>query len=212
MPDPNQREDRVIDVFADVSCPFAHFGLKRFVERRTHAGAEHVRLRVRAWPLELVNAHPLGASAVADEIDDLRSQVAADLFVGFDASAFPGSTIGIIGTATLAYGHGVEIGEAFSLALRDALFEEGKAIGRPEVLAAIAADHGVHVADDAGARAAVEADLTEGKARGVVGSPSFFVDGHEFFCPSLDIQRQGGHLHIAVDHNALDDFIDLALG
>lgn len=211
MPDANHRPDRVIDVFADVSCPFAHFSLKRFVDERARAGADHVHLRVHAWPLELVNGHPLGVDAVADEIDDLRAQVADDLFAGFEASAFPESTIGIIGTATLAYERGIDIGEAFSLAIRDALFEQGQAIGRPDVLAAIAADHGVTVADDATARTAAEADLAEGKTRGVVGSPYFIVDGHEFFCPTLDIQRRGEHLHIAIDHNAFSGFIEHAL-
>ncbi len=169
------------------------------------------RLAARAGQRPSARCRCGRVDAVADEIDDLRAQVADDLFAGFEASAFPESTIAIIGTATLAYERGIDIGEAFSLAIRDALFEQGQAIGRPDVLAAIAADHGVTVADDATARTAAEADLAEGKTRGVVGSPYFIVDGHEFFCPTLDIQRRGEHLHIAIDHNAFSGFIEHAL-
>src|SRR5206468_3084962 len=49
----------VIEVFADVRCPFTHVGLTRFVARRHELGRREPRLRVRAWPLELVNGEPL---------------------------------------------------------------------------------------------------------------------------------------------------------
>ncbi len=200
-----------IDVFADVSCPFAHFSLRRFIERRHRAGADGVRLRVHAWPLELANGQPLAADKVTEEIADLRAQVAPDLFTGFDPSAFPTTTIAVLGTATLAYEHGTEVGEGFNLAIRDALFERGQAIGRPEVLAEIAAGYGLGVPDARTARGAVDADRAEGIRRGVIGSPYFFVDGAPFFCPTLDIERHGEHLHIDVDNRELDSFLDRAL-
>jgi hypothetical protein len=46
---------RVVEVFADVSCPFAHVGLRRLVEQRDKLARDDIVLRVRAWPLELVN-------------------------------------------------------------------------------------------------------------------------------------------------------------
>jgi len=205
------RPERVVDVYADVSCPFAHFSLRRFFERRRQAGAKHVRLRVHAWPLELANGEPLAAGKVADEIADLRAQVAGDLFDGFDPAAFPSSTIAILGTATLAYQHAVDIGEAFSLAIRDALFEQGRPVGAPDVLTEIAARFDLKVADPAAARAAVDADFAEGQRRGVTGSPYFIVDGSPFFCPTLDIERHGEHLSIDIDDAELDRFIDRAL-
>ena len=58
----------VIEVFADVACPFAHVGLRRFAERRDELGRTDVALRVRSWPLEVVNGHPLDARLVAEEI------------------------------------------------------------------------------------------------------------------------------------------------
>lgn len=210
MPDPAQPE-RVVDVYADVSCPFAHFSLRRFSDRRRQAGTQHVRLRVYAWPLELANGEPLDAGKVVDEIADLRAQVAGDLFGGFDPAAFPSSTIAILGTATLAYQHGADIGETFNLAIREALFEQGRPIGDPDVLAEIAARFGLEVPDAAAARAVVDADFAEGERRGVTGSPYFIVDGIPFFCPTLDIERQGEHLRIDIDDAEFDRFIDRAL-
>ena len=53
-----------IEVWADVWCPFAHIGIRRLVEERDRRGSE-VHLRVRAWPLELVNGRPLDAAFIA---------------------------------------------------------------------------------------------------------------------------------------------------
>ncbi len=211
MTSTGDRPPRLIDVFAEVTCPFAHFSLRRFVDERRLAGADHVRLRVHAWPLELVNGEPLGAEKVAGEIADLRSQVADDLFTGFKAPAFPATTIPVLGAASLAYDRGTDVGEAFNLAIRDALFEQGRAIGAPDVLAEIAARYDVSIPAAVTARAAVEADLAEGRRRGVVGSPHFFVDGRPFFCPMLDVARQGEHLRIDVDDAELVAFLERAL-
>jgi predicted DsbA family dithiol-disulfide isomerase len=161
--------------------------------------------------LELANGEPLEVGRVTDEIADLRAQVAGDLFIGFDPAAFPSSTIAILGTATLAYQHGADIGEAFNLAIREALFEQGRAIGDPDVLGEIAARFDLEVPDAASARAAVDADFVEGQRRGVTGSPHFIVGGAPFFCPTLDIERQGEHLRIDIDDAELDRFIARAL-
>ena len=205
------RPERIVDVYADVSCPFAHFGLRRFTERRRQSRADHVRLRVHAWPLELVNGKTLGAAKVEDEISDLRAQVAGDMFAGFERSAFPSSTIAILGTATLAYERGAEVGEAFNLAIRDALFEQGRAISDSSTLGEIAASFGLDLPDEATARAAVESDFADGQRQGVAGFPQFIVDGRPFFCPTLDIERRGAHLRIDIDDAEFDRFIDGAL-
>lgn len=62
MTDP-ARPERAVDGYADVSQPFAHFSLRRVTERLRQAGAEHVRLQVHAWPLELANGVLLAGSA-----------------------------------------------------------------------------------------------------------------------------------------------------
>ena len=83
----------IIDVYADILCPFAHVGLRTVVRRRMELGRGDVMLRVRAWPLELVNGHALDRSATAEHVVELREQVACDLFAGFDADNFPSSSL-----------------------------------------------------------------------------------------------------------------------
>lgn len=200
-------DERVVEVFADVVCPFTHVALRRFVQARAEAGATEVALRVRAWPLEVVNGKPLDADVVAAEIADLRAQVAADLFIGFDPGAFPGSTIGLLGLVEAAYEHGLTTGESLSLALRDALFERGRPVADPAVLAAIAADHGVAVPDEARAAVLVDASYREGQQRAVIGSPHFFLEDGSWFCPGLDIERRGEHLHIEASEGPFREFL-----
>jgi hypothetical protein len=53
----------------------------------------------------------------------------------------------------------------------------------------------------------VLADWSEGKARGVVGSPHFFVGDENFFCPSLAISRRDGHLEITGNAEAFEAFL-----
>ena len=201
---------RVVEVFADVVCPFTHVGLRRFVQARAEAGATEVALRVRAWPLELVNGEPLDAGFVAEEIADLRAQVAGDLFTGFDLAAFPASTIGLLGLVEVAYEQGLTTGESLSLALRDALFERGRPVADPAVVAAIAVDHGVTPPDAETAAALVEASWAAGQERGVIGSPHFFLSDDSWFCPGLDIERRGQHLHIEADEGPFREFLTQA--
>jgi predicted DsbA family dithiol-disulfide isomerase len=196
----------VIEVFADVCCPFTHVGLRRFVQRRAAADRPDVGLRVRAWPLELVNGAPLQAGAVAEEVTALRASVAPDLFGAFDPAAFPSSSLPAFGLAAAAYRRDAATGEAVALELRDRLFERGEDIGDPTVLARVAEAHDLAVDEDDVDQ--VRADHAEGRSRGVVGSPHFFTPAGDFFCPSLDIGRDDeGQLRVALDTDELDRFL-----
>ena len=163
-------------------------------------------LHVRAWPLELVNGAPPGADVVAEEVEALRAQVAPDLFVGFDAGVWPTTSIPALALAADAYLRGASAGEQVSLALRNVLFEQGRNISDPAVLAEIAAEHDVPILGDA-ARAAVVADWHEGRARGVEGSPHFFIRDTGFFCPTLEITHVGDHLEVTLDPSRFEDFL-----
>lgn len=121
----------VIEVFADVSCPFTHVGLRRLVNLRDELGRSDVHLRVRAWPLEVVNGHPLDPDFIAEEVEEIRDQVAADLFTGFTATAFPATTLPALALADAAYARDVQTGERVSLALRDAAVRARRRRGRP---------------------------------------------------------------------------------
>ena len=195
----------MIEVFADVVCPFTHVGLQRLVAHRREIGANDV-IRVRAWPLELVNGKPLAAALVAEEVAELRAQVTPDLFVGFAQTQFPSTSLPALDLAAAAYRRSTPVGEQVSLALRHALFEEGRDIASPTVLADIARSHDLRPTGP-GDRAAVLDDWEDGRRRGVAGSPHFFVDGNDFFCPALEISRVENHLQIRRDDAGFERFL-----
>jgi predicted DsbA family dithiol-disulfide isomerase len=201
----------VVEVFADVGCPFTHVGLRRFGQRRALLARDDLVLRVRAWPLELVNATPLDPESVARHVAELREQVAPEMFAGFDANAFPKSTLPALALAAAAYRVGDRVGERVSLALRDALFEAGRDVGDPEVLRAIAAEQEIELTVP-GSADAVLADWREGRRRGVRGSPEFFVDGRGYFCPALDISGIDGQLQIIPDVDGFETFLSACFG
>ena len=93
---------QTLEVFADVACPFAHAGLARFHAFRVQRGLDAPVLRVRAWPLEIVNGAPLDPEMIAEEVDALRASVAPDLFGSFDPSKFPSTSIPAMALAAAA--------------------------------------------------------------------------------------------------------------
>ena len=196
-----------IDAYADMSCPFAHVGLRAVARRREQLGLRDITLRARAWPLELVNGEPLDLGTIVDHVEDLRRQVSPDLFAGFDPDAVPESTLPALALADAAYRVDDKLGEAMSFALRNALFEHGLDISDPDVLGQVATTHGltdVDVSDTS----AIHDDWHEGEARGVQGSPHFFCGNVEAFCPSLDIAGgDDGELRIRRNMEALDRFL-----
>lgn len=193
-----------VEVYAEVGCPFTHVGLHRFVQRRRELGGGPT-LHVRPWPLELVNGAPLDPAFIAEKIDELRRQVSPDLFVGFRPDAFPATSLPALALTAAAYEVGPSEGEQVALAVRDLLFEQGRAVDDPAVLAEVAAAVGVDVPDG---HDAVLADYERGRQRGVIGSPHFFLPGGDFFCPSLDIARVDGHLRITADPTGFAAFLD----
>ena len=53
----------------------------------------------------------------------------------------------------------------------------------------------------------MQADYDGGLARGVTGSPHFFVASDDFFCPALDLGHDAdGHLTARFDSDMLADF------
>ncbi len=197
-----------IEVFADLSCPFTHLALRRIVERRHDDGRTRPLLRVRPWPLELVNGKPLSPRHVAKEVRALREQISPDLFTGFDVDSFPSTSMPGLRLVEAAYAVDEGTGERVSLAVRDALFEEGRDIADAEVLAAIAATHGVEVPGEE-LDGEVRRSYAEGQERDVEGSPHFFVAGSSAFCPLLDIQKDdAGDLHLSLDETAVNELLD----
>ena len=201
----------VIEVFADIWCPFAHVGLRAIEEQRARTGRTDVAIWVRAWPLELVNLVPLDAAVTWAHAEELREQVAPDLFAHLDVDRFPSSTLEALALANRAYRTDFEVGERVSFALRDALFEEGRDISDPVTLEELARDLGVAMPDETD-RADVVADWHEGGRRGVLGSPHFFCGDTDMFCPSLDITKDPAEgVMIVKDVSRLTEFLERCL-
>lgn len=199
----------VIEVFADVGCPFAHIGLRRFVDGRREMGRDDVVLHVRAWPLEIVNGKPLDPHFIAEEVEEIRAQISSPSFAQFRESAFPASSLPAMSLAAAAYEQNAQTGEAVSLELRDLLFEQGVDIADPAVLAQLTEKHGVKA--DLADSSRVMADHADGVKRGVIGSPHFFTATASFFCPSLDVHRDAsGHLHVSFS-TGFDEFFAACL-
>jgi len=199
-----------VEVFADIVCPFTHVGLRRLSEQR-HARHVRLTLRVRAWPLEWINGTPLAPELLTREIQALRAQVAPDLFAEFDPTLFPLTSIPAFGLTAAAYNLDDATGAAVSLAIRDALFEHGRDISDQDVLREIGRRFGIEPLDLASAASAVRVDWERGKARAVQGSPHFFVGDRNWFCPSLDITRNGERFDIQLADDTMRDFYEVAL-
>lgn len=202
---------RTIEVFADVACPYAHVGLHRFRSFRAHQGHPGPRLRVRAWPLELINGAPFDGAEMTTKVEALRASVAPDLFTEFDANRFPTTSISAMVSEAAAYRTSPECGERFSLAVRRALFEGGLDVSKGSVLRDLRDQHGV-LEPIAADEVAVGADLTEGRRRGVTGSPHFFSEKGDFFCPSLEIVRVPDGLHVEFDVEGFQRFVTAVFG
>jgi hypothetical protein len=161
---------------------------------------------VRAWPLELVNGKPLDPVVTAAHVAELRREVAPELFARFDPDAMPTTTLGALALVEAANDADPWLGEALSVELRDALFEEGRRID-DDMLARLARRSGWDVRV-IGERGRVEARLEEGRTRGVKGSPHIFIGDSGMFCPLLDIERsQMGELHMRERFEQFEAFI-----
>lgn len=196
----------VVEVFADIICPFTHVGLLRFVEQRAELGRHDVTLHVRSWPLEVVNGQPHDGRFLMEEIDEIRRQAAPTMFEGVREASFPSSSLPALVLAAAAYERDVTVGEEVSLELRRLLFEEGVDVGDDRVLRGLADRHGIDV--DLGDTRRVMEDHAEGRERGVIGSPHFFTADGGFFCPALEVGRdEEGHLVVRPDPARFDRFV-----
>ena len=200
-----------IEIFADVWCPFTHVGLNMVTEMRSVSRRKDVPLVVRAWPLELVNGAPMDADKTAANVAAMREQLSNDLFTGFDAGNFPTSTLDALDLVAQAYEVSATLGEQASLAVRHALFEQGRDISDTAVLHGIADELGLRFVADP-RHIAVNRDWDEGRRRGVIGSPHFYCGVDDMFCPSLRLSRdENSQLHVAADADRLRAFISHCL-
>jgi len=195
-----------VEVFAEITCPFAYVGLQHVLEHIAEID-EPVDVIVRAWPLEWVNGTGLAFDGVETKAATLCEQLGVDDFASLRADRWPTTTIPALALQAAAYDVDSATGLAVALALRTALFEDGVDVSRADELARIASDHGVDF--DFDDDSAVRADHESGQARGVIGSPHYFVGDDDFFCPALDLSRDSDdHLIARFDPSGLGRFLE----
>ena len=199
----------LIEVYADIWCPFAHVGLRALDEHRRRSGHADVAIRARAWPLELVNDAAMEPAKTLAHVEHLRAQVAPTMFLDVATHPFPTSTIDALALVERAYAVDARLGERVSFEVRDALFEEGLDISDRAVLDRLAtARWGLDPVCDAD-RDLVIQSWHEGQVRGVRGSPHFFCGEKESFCPSLQITNDPEDgVRIELDARRLGEFLD----
>ena len=129
----------VLEVFADVSCPYAHVQLRQLMSVRSEGSVPSFRLR--SWPLELVNGGAVDHASLGQGVAALRALVDPGLFAGFDATHGPDTFLPALDLEQAAWRQDPAIGEQVSLQLRDAFFVDGRDISDPAVLESIAAHH-----------------------------------------------------------------------
>lgn len=201
-------ERNIIEVFADIWCPFAYVGLRMIRDYRNQVNATNTAIVVRSWPLELVNDAPMDPVKAKGNCDALRAQVAPDAFAFVNIDNFPTSTLDALTLIAHAYSVSVDLGERAAFRVREALFEKGKNIGDRAVLDDLAHELGLSDYYDP-THAAVRADWQEGKKRGVIGSPHFFYGSVGTFCPSLQMTREPATgLTIHTDTSRLQEFLE----
>lgn len=200
----------MIDVFADVSCPFAYVQLEQLASRRTLLGMD-VHIRIRAWPLELVNDGPSDRSKIADEVAALQAQLDSPLFAGFDLQRLPSTTLPALDLAALAYRHSDGVGEQVSLALRKALFLDGRDVSDAAVLGDIATDFGLG-SPGPSERNDVLKDWMDGQTRSVEGSPHFFCADRNVFSPGLAISDSNDEIIVTPTVDTIDAFFAACAG
>lgn len=194
-----------LEVFADITCPFTHVGLRKVVDILQGVDVD-IDIIVRAWPLEWVNGAMLEADAVEGKINALRTQLGIDAFTGFDPATWPTTTLPALNLASAAYEVDAATGLQVSLAVRDALFEHGLDVSDPAVLADLATNYGLATPAE-GANPPVKADYADGQDRGVKGSPDFWLGEDEFFCPALTLGHDDQGLTADFDAAGLESFI-----
>jgi predicted DsbA family dithiol-disulfide isomerase len=200
-------ERNIIEVFADIWCPFAHVGLRMIRDYRDTAGASETAIIVRSWPLELVNGAPMDPMKAKNNGDALREQVAPTAFSRINVDTFPSSTLDALTLIAKAYEIDLDLGEKAAFRVREALFEEGRDISNRVVLDELAQELGITDYVDP-SHSAVHSDWKEGQARGVIGSPHFFHGSVGTFCPSLQMTREEATgLTINTDATRLQEFL-----
>jgi predicted DsbA family dithiol-disulfide isomerase len=162
-----------------------------------------VRLRIRPFPLEILDNDPAPRDVLEQEWWLAAIQEPAAAFAPYRGDDWPGTTLPAFEAAWCAARQGDDALLDYDLRVRRAFFAEGRDIGRREELVAIAEEAGLDLTRFArdsggGARAVVRAEARLGRERyGVRGTPTLMLaDGtrlrHPVAYPRMEDRRVVG--------------------
>lgn len=191
-----------IVVWSDISCPWATAAVYHLHGARARLGLEGtVTLDHRAFPLELLNRRPTPKAVVDAEIPvvgALAPDFGFSLWTGPEAG-YPNTVLLALEAVQAAREQSLAASDRLDLALRRALFVEGRHVGMRHVILDVA----VRVPEvDA---AALESALDDGRGRRAVidqwravpdaeiqGSPHLFLpDGSDVHNPGVTMRWVG---------------------
>ena len=198
----------MIEVYADIWCPFAHVGLRSAVARRDELGRREVVLWVRAWPLELVDGAPLDPGATAEHVEDLRAASGPGSLRALRSRALPEKLArgARARRGRLPQGRTNRRGREPCAAPR--AVRGGGATSRTRRCSRRWRVPTVSATPVTGTWKASTRSGTRASRGGVRGSPHFFCGKADAFCPSLEISEDGeGHLDLRQDMEALEELL-----
>ncbi len=217
-------EPGTILVWSDIACPWATAAVHHLHATRGRLGLEGaVTLDHRAFPLELLNSRPTPKAIVDAEVPVVGG-IARDF--GFsvwtgDPAAYPSTVLLALEAVQAAKEQSLAASDRLDLALRRALFADGRHVGMRHVVLDVAAR--VPEVD----AVALEAALDDGRGRRAVidqwrtvpgeniqGSPHLFLpDGTDVHNPGVTMHwigpKPGGFP--VIDHHDPSIYGDLLL-
>jgi predicted DsbA family dithiol-disulfide isomerase len=141
-------------------CPWTYIAVVR-LRRVMPSLADRLTLRLRAYPLELIDGFAAPRDVLAQEWWLAAIQEPHAAFAAHSGADWPTTTMPAFEAAWCAARQGDEVGADFDLRVRRAFFAEGRDIGSREVMREIAGEAGLD-------RAAFERDFASGMAASAV--------------------------------------------
>jgi predicted DsbA family dithiol-disulfide isomerase len=195
-------EPGTIVVWSDIACPWATAAVHHLHVARARLGLEGaVTLDHRAFPLELLNSRP-SPKVIIDAEVAVVGAIAVDF--GFslgscDPAAYPSTVLLALEAVQAAKEQSLAASDRLDLALRRAMFADGRHVGMRHVVLDVAAR--VPEVD----AVALEAALDDGRGRravidqwravpdsGIQGSPHLFLpDGTDVHNPGVTMHWVG---------------------
>ena len=202
-----------ITIWSDIGCPWSYIACLRLHRMRDHLDLADVEFDFRARPIELSETGPQPPSDTKAAAIAL-AQVEHTAFTAYQGERFPTTLLPAFEAQKWGYAMGQEIGEAFDLALRRAMFLHAHDLSQRSHLLEVVAREGLDAASlakalDTGAfRTAVMEDHEAAASVATPGTPVVVLpDGIEHANPGMTVEWIRGIPVITGDHPGVYDDI-----